>query len=143
MLTVVLPLTSFAEPPGLISKKSPFSVTETIDRLQSVLESKGMTIVARIDHAAGAEKVGMELAAEELLIFGNPKLGTPLIASAPTAGIDLPMKALSYADADGQVWLVYNAPVALSDRHGITDQKEIIDKMTGALDNFTNAALSE
>lgn len=126
---------------GLVMKESSYSVGETIDRLQKVLESKGLTIFARIDHAAGAEKAGLELKPEQVLIFGNPKLGTPLMAASPTVGIDLPQKALSYEDADGKVWLVYNNPQMLVDRHNIEGRDEVIGKITGALDKLTGAAL--
>jgi len=126
---------------GLVIKASPHSVAETIDRLQKVLESKGLTIFARVDHAAGAEKAGLKLQPEQVLIFGNPKLGTPLMTASPTVGIDLPQKALSYQDADGKVWLVYNNPTMLVNRHKIADREKVIAKITGALDNLTNAAL--
>ncbi len=128
---------------GLVTKASPYSVAETIDRLQKVLESKGLTIFARIDHAAGAGKAGLELQPEQVLIFGNPKLGTPLMATSPTVGIDLPQKALSYQDKDGKVWLVYNNPAMLVERHKISGKDEVITKITGALDNLTNAALKQ
>jgi uncharacterized protein (DUF302 family) len=126
---------------GLVSKKSGFGAKETLDRLETVLEKKGVTIFARVNHTAGAEGAGIELRPTELLIFGNPKLGSHFFTSRQTAGIDLPMKALAWQDADGQVWLTYNDPQYIADRHGIADRGEIVQKMTGALDKMTNAAI--
>jgi uncharacterized protein (DUF302 family) len=102
---------------GVIALKSPYSTGETMDRLAKRAEQKGMNIFARIDHAAGAEKVGKTLRPTELLIFGNPKGGTPFMECAQTVGIDLPMKALAWKDASGQVWLGYNDPAYIARRH--------------------------
>ncbi len=126
---------------GMISKKSAYGVTETLDRLEMVLKKKGITIVTRWSHSAGAEKVGIPLRPTELLLFGNPKLGSHLFTSTQTAGIDLPLKALAWEDEKGQVWLTYNDPAYIANRHGITDRAEIIKKMTGALDKLTAAAI--
>jgi len=131
---------AWAEHGNLISKKSVHSVSVTIDKLESVLKKKGITVFARIDHQKGAKSIGKELRSTELLIFGNPKLGTPLMHSQQTVGIDLPMKALAWEDADGNVWLTYNKPAAMAERHHISDKEKIIKKMTGALDKFTNIA---
>lgn len=128
---------------GLVTKQSPYGVGETLDRLEKVLTSKGITVFARIDHAAGATKIGSELPATEVLIFGNPKLGTPLMQSNRAIGIDLPLKALVWEDAAGQVWLAYNQPAYLSDRHDIKDRDKVFANMNGALDNLTNAALQK
>ena len=128
---------------GLISKKSEFGASETLDRLENVLKEKGITIFARISHSAGAEGVGIALRPTELLIFGNPKFGSHFFTSKQTAGIDLPMKALAWEDADGQVWLSCNDPQYIADRHGIADRDEIVQKMTDALDKMTNAAIGE
>ncbi len=125
---------------GLVVKPSNHSVEETIDRLQAALEEKGLTIFARVDHQAGAEAAGLDLPPTQLLIFGNPKLGTPLMTAAPTTAIDLPQKALAYEDADGQVHLVYNDIGYLQARHGIEGRDEVIGKIRGALGNFTDAA---
>lgn len=123
-----------------VTKASAHSVSATLDRLSKVLKSKGITIFARVNHGAGAEKVGVDLPETELLIFGNPKLGSPLMMSQRTIGLDLPMKALAWADADGKVYLTYLAPKALAERHGITDREKIVTTMTGALDAMTTAA---
>jgi len=121
-------------------KKSSFSVSETLDRLETVLKKKGITIFVRIDHAAGAEQVGLKMTDTQLLIFGNPKMGTPLMNEQRLMGLDLPMKALAWKDDNNQVWLAYTNPSELQQRHGIKNQT-IIDKMTSALDGLTNKAL--
>lgn len=126
---------------GMVVKKSPYTVAKTLDRLTAVLESKGITIFARVDHAAGAQKAGLSLPPTEVLIFGNPKLGTPLMTANRRIGLDLPMKALAWEDDTGQVRLGYLAPQDLAERHGIENRVDIIEKMTGALDKFTNAAV--
>ncbi|MEE9522920.1 MAG: DUF302 domain-containing protein [candidate division NC10 bacterium] len=125
---------------GLVSKKSAYSVAETLNKLEKALKQKGIVVFARIDHAAGAKKAGMQLRATAVLIFGNPKLGTPLMQSNQTIGIDLPLKALAWEDEKGQVWLTYNAPAFLADRHRITDRAQVLKKMTGALQRLTGAA---
>lgn len=125
---------------GLVVKPSNYPVGETIDRLQSMLEEKGLKIFARIDHQAGAEGAGLELRPTEVLIFGNPKLGTPLMTGAQTVAIDLPQKALAYEDEDGKVYLVYNDAGYLQARHGIEGRDEVLGKIRGALGNFTDAA---
>lgn len=129
-----------ASPDGMIVKTSQHSVSATLDKLETVLKKNGIRVFARVDHAAGAEAAGLDLPATQLLIFGNPKLGTPLMQSARSVAIDLPMKALAYADADGTVQLAYNDPAYLARRHGIADRDAVIDKMTGALDKLTDAA---
>lgn len=104
---------------GLVSQKSSRSAKATLDRLAAALAEKGVTIFARIDHGGGAAAVGMSLRPTELLIFGNPKGGTPLMQEAQTAGIDLPLKALAWEDALGQAWLGYNDPAWIAQRHGL------------------------
>ena len=125
---------------GLKVKSSEFGVVETIDRLESILAKKGITVFARIDHAAGAEKIGSNLTATQLLIFGNPKLGTPLLQQQRTIAIDLPLKAIAWEDTHGKVWLGYNDPDYISQRHNINGLEEVINKMTGALNKFTDYA---
>jgi uncharacterized protein (DUF302 family) len=125
---------------GLISIKSSHSVKKTVDRLESVLKEKGMTVFTRLDHTNGAKKVGLELRPTELLIFGNPKVGTPLMQCSQSAAIDLPQKALVSEDQDGQVWLTYNDPDYLAKRHKITGCDEVIKKIEKALRNFSHAA---
>jgi len=103
---------------GLVAVKSPHSPKDTMDRLEAQLRQKGLTIFARIDHAAGAARVGQTIRPTEVLIFGNPQGGTPFMQCAQTVGIDLPLKALVWQDASGQVWLGYNDPSFLAKRHG-------------------------
>jgi uncharacterized protein (DUF302 family) len=104
---------------GLVTIRCASPVRETVDRLASVIEGAGLTVFARVDHGAGAASAGMELRPTELLIFGNPRGGTPLMQDQQTAGIDLPLKALVWQDADGAVWLTCNAAEWVADRHGL------------------------
>lgn len=127
-------------PAGLITKKSAHSVTETLDRLERLLKTKGIPVVARVRHSEAARAVGTRLRPTELLIFGNPKLGSLLMTSNQLAGIDLPMKVLAWEDKAGLVWLTYVAPAALASRHGIADREEAVRQMTGALGQLTDAA---
>ena len=104
---------------GLIDKPSHHSVDETVERLKNILQSKGVTLFALIDHSGEAEKVGMKMRPTKLLIFGSPKAGTPLMLAAPSVAIDLPLKILIWEDANGKVWLTYNSPEFLRERHGL------------------------
>ncbi len=104
---------------GLIAVKSPHSAKVTMDRFESEAKSKGLNVFARIDHAAGAAKVGKTLRATEVLIFGNPQGGTPFMACAQSVGIDLPLKALVWEDASTQVWVGYNDPAWIAKRHAV------------------------
>ena len=116
-------------------------VDSTMDALEAAVEGAGATVFARVDHAAGAEGAGMELAPSQVLIFGNPKLGTPAMQDDPLAGLYLPMKVLVYEDADGQAWLVYEDPEEMFDElDGIDDDAEYIQQMTGALGKLTKKA---
>ncbi len=125
----------------LVVKQSPHSVSKTLDRLTAVMQKKGITIFARVNHAAGAKKAGMDMKPTELLIFGNPKLGTPLMLAKREIGVDLPLKALAWQDDGGKVWLGYTTPAALKARHGVSGRDEIFKKMTGALDKLTSVAI--
>ena len=125
---------------GLVVKQSRYSVAETLDRLEKALTEKGITVVTRWNHAEKANAVDIPLRPTELLIFGNPKLGSQLFTSQQTAGIDLPMKALAWEDAEGDVWLGYNDPQYIADRHHIADRAEVVTKMTGALNKLTDVA---
>jgi uncharacterized protein (DUF302 family) len=137
-LLAMTPVTQAAD--GLVSIPSPHSVASTIDRLTSALEAKGMRIFARIDHRAGAEQAGETLRPTELLIFGNPKVGTPLMLCGQSMAIDLPQKALAWEDAQGQVWLSYNEPVYLAQRHRLSGCEEAVAKITKALAGFARQA---
>ena len=125
---------------GMTRVKSASSVSVTLDKLEAVLKKKGMTIFKRVSHSNGAASVGLELRDTELLIFGNPKIGTLLMQCQQSAALDLPMKALAYKDASGQVWLAYNAPQYMADRHHVDGCRKVITKMTNALANFAKAA---
>lgn len=114
---------------GVISRPSRYPVSETISRLKQVLETKNIAIFAQIDQSAEAEKVGLSLRPVQLLIFGNPKAGTPLMVHAPLSAIDLPLKALAWEDEQGQVWLSYNAPAYLQQRFDLSDK--LIENIAG------------
>lgn len=103
---------------GIVDLPSRYSVPETLARLQSILKEKGVTVFALVDHSGEAAKAGLEMRPTQLLIFGSPKAGTPLMVAAPSAAIDLPLKALAWEDAHGKSWLSYNAPEYLQQRHG-------------------------
>ena len=129
-----------AEGDGLIVKDSDFDVAKTIDRLGMALERKGITVFKRINHAKGAMSVGMELTPSEVLVFGTPKMGTPLMQSNPKIGLDLPLKALAWKAADGRVKLAYTDAQWLAKRHGISDRDKVFQNMAGALNKFTDMA---
>ena len=118
---------------GIISKQSKYSVPETLDRVDALLQSKGIKIFVRVDHSGEAEKAGLKMPPTQLLIFGNPKGGTPVMLAAPTAAIDLPLKALAWQDGDGKVWLSYNDPEYLKKRYGLTDEQIKTIAGTGTL----------
>lgn len=125
---------------GMISIKSSHDVKITADRLENNLLAKGMTVFIRINHAEGAQKVGKKLRPTEVIIFGNPKVGTPLMQCGQSVAVDLPQKALIWEDAAGQVWLSYNDPKYLAKRHGIKECGDVIKKIETALGNFAKAA---
>ena len=142
ILTVFIFLTATASAgSGLVSVKSPHSVNETADRLERILQAKGMTVFNRIDHSAGARSVGIDLRPTQLLVFGNPKVGAPLMQCGQSMAIDLPQKALIWEDEAGTVWLTYNDPQTLAARHGIEGCKEVLAKVQAALGNFAAAAV--
>ena len=125
---------------GILLVQSSYSVAVTADRLEKILKAKGMTIFTPIDHAQGAKKVGQKLRPTEVLIFGNPKLGSLIIKCSQMAAIDLPQKAMIFQDKKGQVRLAYNDPKYLSERHGISGCKGPLKKIQGALAKFAKAA---
>ena len=119
-------------------------MSETIDRLESCVTAAGLHVFARVDHAAGAAQVGMELRDTLLLIFGNPRGGTPLMIANQTAGIDLPVKALAFEDADGQVWLTYNDPAWIAARHHLgADSAPAVQAMADGLAGLTARAAGD
>jgi uncharacterized protein (DUF302 family) len=114
---------------GMIHLASPYSVPETLRRLESLLQARGLAIFVRVDHSGEAEKAGLKMRPTQLLIFGSPKQGTPLMVASPTLAIDLPLKALAWEDALGKVWLSYNTPEYLKERHNIPD--ELLKNISG------------
>jgi len=125
---------------GLIRVKSSHDVKATADRLENILKQKGMTVFIRINHAAGAREAGQDLRPTELVVFGNPKIGTALMQCNRSVAIDLPQKALIWQDDKEQVWLTYNDPDYLAQRHGLDDCGQVINKVAEALSNFARAA---
>lgn len=126
---------------GLITVESRFGVTETIDRLAEVVKRAGLLVFARIDHAAGARDVGASLRPTELLIFGNPKGGTPLMQDRQLAGIDLPVKALAWEDEQGKVWLSYNDAHWIAERHGLGEaSREAVAAIAAGMEKVSAAA---
>ena len=140
ILAILLMVSTATADNGLISVKSSHDVKVTADRLETILNQKGMKVFIRINHSAGAQKVGKELRPTELIIFGNPKVGTPLMQCSQSVAIDLPQKALIWQDDKGQAWLTYNDPNYLAQRHGLTGCAEVIKKVEKALSNFAQAA---
>jgi uncharacterized protein (DUF302 family)/uncharacterized membrane protein YidH (DUF202 family) len=108
---------------GIVSRPSKYSVPETLDRVEGLLRAKGIKVFARVDHSGEAATVGLTMPPTQVLIFGNPKGGTPIMLAAPTAAIDLPFKALAWQDSTGQVWLSYNDPTYLAQRFGLSDDQ--------------------
>ncbi|MEO0822180.1 MAG: DUF302 domain-containing protein [Pseudomonadota bacterium] len=128
-----------AEESALVRVESPHSVAVTLDRLAAAIEKAGARVFARVDHAAGAAKVDMTIPDNQVLIFGNPKLGTPVMVAGPSAGLDLPLKVVAF-DEDGQTVMMYRAPTAMAAEHGVPADHPSIVKMTGALGKLTAAA---
>lgn len=124
----------------MIEKTSAYSVSETVDRLAGAVEGAGAKIFARVDHAAGAASVDARLRPTEMLMFGNPKLGTPAMQISQSAGLDLPLRVVVFEKEDGTVILAYHSPASLAADHGIPEDADVIAKMTGALDKLTNKA---
>ena len=140
LLTAMIATSAQAD---MISKTSPHSVDATLDRLEDAVNGAGATVFARVDHAAGATNVDMDLRPTALLIFGNPMLGTPAMQDAQTAGLDRPLRVLPYADSEGVVPLVYHDPADLAEAHGFPAEAPYLTKMTGALDKLTSKAIAE
>jgi uncharacterized protein (DUF302 family) len=126
---------------GLTTIPSNYGTKDTMDRLEAEIKARGMTVFARVDHAAGAAEVALTLRPTELLIFGNPKGGTPLMQSNQTIGIDLPLKALVWQDASGKTWLSYNDPSWLAKRHGLGPEVDpAVNAMAAALSAVARTA---
>jgi uncharacterized protein (DUF302 family) len=125
---------------GLTSIRSSFGPKETMDRLEAEIRAQGMTVFARIDHAAGATEVGLTLPPTELIIFGNARGGTPLMRAVQTVGIDLPLKALVWEDTAGITWLSYNEPGWIVQRHSVGNAEQVVSKMAAALSAISRKA---
>jgi uncharacterized protein (DUF302 family) len=126
---------------GLVTVACAHSVAEAIDRLETALRAKGVTIFARIDHAAGAASAEMSLRPTEVLIFGNPKAGTPLMQANQTIGLDLPLKILAWQDAEDKVWLTYSDPVWLARRYRLSESvRPAVETLAVVIANFAKAA---
>ena len=125
---------------GLVHIRSQHNVTTTITKLENILIEKGMKIIAKVDHSAAAANIGEDLSTTTLLLFGNPQTGTPLMQEQQLAGIDLPQKALIWADEDNQTWISYNNPMYLAERHQLHNQNALIEKITAALSNIMQSA---
>ncbi|MDX1296421.1 MAG: DUF302 domain-containing protein [Sulfurimonadaceae bacterium] len=128
---------------GMINVQSSFNVKETAERLLAVLEQKKMTLFVHVKHSEGAEKVGLPLCDTELVIFGNPKVGTPLMQCEQSVAIDLPQKALIWEDEKGSVWLSYNDPRYIEKRHDVSGCEAVIAKIEKALAGITKAATAK
>ena len=128
---------------GIITVQSSSNVKTTADRMENILKEKGMTVFNRINHSEGADKVGIKLRDTELIIFGNPKVGSPLIKCQQSVALDLPQKALIWEDEKDQVWISYNAPQYLEKRHNIVGCEQVIAKVTQALAGIVKSASVE
>ena len=125
---------------GIVALRSFYSVEETANRLESLIKQSSLTLFARIDHQAGADSVGKKLRPTQLFIFGNPQVGTPLMQCNQIVGIDLPQKMLIWQDRSKGVWIGYNNPSYLLNRHNLTDCQQIIKKIEKALSSLANSA---
>ena len=139
-ICLLLVATSAQAGDGLVSIKSAYDVEKTMDRLEAIVREKSMKVFIRIDHQEGAKQTGETLRPTQLLIFGNSKVGTPLMQCGQSVAIDLPQKALVWEDENAQVWLSYNDPHYLARRHEITECREILDKISRALNSLAETA---
>ena len=137
MILIAIPV---AASDGMVHVASAFNVKETAERMENILKEKGMTVFNRIKHSEGAAKVGIELRGTELILFGNPKAGSPLMKCQQTVAIDLPQKALIWEDDKANVWISYNDPRYLEKRHNISGCEEAISKIEKALAGITKSA---
>lgn len=143
ILLIAIPGAAVAAADGVINLQSAFSVTETADRMESILKKKGMTIFNRIKHSEGAAKVGIKLRDTQLIIFGNPKAGSPLMKCQQSVALDLPQKALIWEGDKKNVWISYNDPRYLQKRHNLTGCDEVLSKIEKALAGITKAAATK
>lgn len=139
----VAPTVAAGDGNGTIKMESAHDAATTLDRLEAIFKAKGITVFARVDHAAGAKKIGEDMAPTQLLLFGNPKLGTPLMKVNREAGFDLPMKALAWTDDAGKTWLAVTDPASLKARYDLDAASPVIEKMTGAVTAMGKKATSK
>jgi uncharacterized protein (DUF302 family) len=137
VLVLLLGTSAHAE---LVRKQSSHPVKETIDRLESAIKQRGLTVVTRVDHASAAQKAGLELRPTELIIFGSPAVGTPLMQVEQTMGLSLPMKVLAWQDAAGQVWLGYDEPKDMATSRAMSAEHPVLKKIADALRGLTDEA---
>lgn len=140
LATIALTFAAAPSMAEIIRVESATNVSETADALEAAVEGAGARIFARVDHGAGAASIGSDIGASQLLIFGNPQIGTPAMQSDPLAGLYLPLKVLVYEDAEGKTWLAYETPADMFEGLQISADAEFLAKMTGALGNLTAAA---
>ena len=140
ILSIVIPSEAAV---GIVNVKSDFNVKETADRMENILMTKGMTIFNRIKHSENVAKTGIKLRDTELIIFGNPKMGSPLMKCQQSIAIDLPQKTLIWEDAEGNVWISYNDPEYLRKRHNITGCEKILLKIKNALAGMAKSAATK
>lgn len=143
LLLILLAVLPAMAADGLINVQSAFSVKETTDRIESILIEKGMTIFNQINHSDAARNVGAELRETQLIIFGNPKVGSPLMQCQQSVAIDLPQKAIVWEDNQSKVWISYNDPRYLKKRHHIIGCDEVITKVENALSGIIKAAATQ
>ncbi len=142
LIVLLLPFNAIAEQ-GMITVRSAHSVEDTADRFSTIIKDKGLTLFARVDHNRNAESVDLELRPTEVIIFGNPKVGTPLMQCAQSVAIDLPQKMLIWEDEAGEVWLSYNDPSYLKSRHSIEGCDAVVKKISGVLAKLSSAAAKD
>ena len=143
VIAMTMATATLANAGELIVKQSAHSVDVTLDRLTAAVEGAGAKVFSRVDHAKGAASVDQELRPTQMLMLGNPKLGTPAMLLNQTAGLDLPLRVVAYEDEAGKVFVAYHPPSNLSANHGLPADAEVIAKITGALDKLTNKATGE
>lgn len=139
----VLSMSGIVKAENIITKTSPYSVAQTNDNLAAAVEGAGARVFARVDHAAGAASVDMELRPTQTLLFGNPKLGMPAMQASQTIGLDLPLRVLAYQAEDGSVVVTYQDPAAMAKAHGADADAKVFKMMTGPLNKLTDKAISE
>lgn len=132
---------AMAQSQGVVVKQSAFSVAETIERMEKILVEKGFQVFARIDHAARAQDIEKTLPPAQVLIYGNPRIATPLMQGNPVAGLDLPMRALAYRDTEGKVFLVYDHPAYIARRHGMDPGSNLVKAISRILTRLTDSVV--